>query len=155
MSGWRKDRNFIATIVFGTAATVLAIWIPKEIDADAAERDRIRVCVDSAVDLREAMINLQGGYAASPDDHASRLRDWSAGKAAIDRIQASCWAVGAERRPPFEDVEPAFGQYACDYTIKIGGACDEPSVGVTGRSAGRSPEPIIMWTTGAIRRLTE
>lgn len=147
------DGQFVATLAVGVVAILVGIWIPWQIDRAAAERDRVGVCASSVLSLREAMLNLEAGYSVAPDATAERVRDWSAGKAAIDRVDASCWAVDA-RRPRLEEAERAFGQYDCDYNVKLGAHCTSPSVAADGRSSGRSSGLIIDWTTGAVKNLT-
>ncbi|MEU9649432.1 hypothetical protein AB0E00_10980 [Streptomyces sp. NPDC048110] len=91
-SRWKsllENLNFVVAVI-GLVVGLVAFFVPIRMDRQAQERERSRTCVDAVIDLRAALRTIENGYATGPDQKSERTVDWDAGKAEIERVQASC-----------------------------------------------------------------
>ncbi|MET9494390.1 hypothetical protein [Streptomyces sp. NPDC006552] len=81
--------NFVVAVI-GLVVGLVAFYVPVRMDRQAQERERSRTCVDAVIDLRAALTTIENGYATAADQKPERTADWDAGKAEVERTQASC-----------------------------------------------------------------
>jgi hypothetical protein len=65
-------------------------WIPVQIDANAAARDRTQLCVTTVLTLRASLEDLLRGYAVDRADKPNRLADWDKAWSDAEVVRSTC-----------------------------------------------------------------
>jgi hypothetical protein len=131
-------------MIFAGIAVVTSISVPREIDRDARDREVRRICIDSVLELRSAVVSVTGQYSGKEPKPDSVLADWNATLAAAEQVRVSCrdlalpTAGGVEEKPQLWQQLDTAGNQA------RGGSHPDEAV-----TAG-----LIRWTTDAIKDLT-
>ena len=134
----------LVSMIAAIIAVVTSISVPYRIDHDAQTREVRRVCIDSVLELRVAIVKLSGRYAGATPARPAVQADWDTALATVEQTRVSCRDVTLHTAGSVEAKAQLWQQLDTVDNQTAQGAAPDPA----------ALTAIADWTTAAIKDLT-